>query len=131
MWRLETYVAQHVDRTIATLVKIRSSVLNECTFCIDMHSRDAVADGETMQRVFAVAAWRDSPFFDERERAALALTDALTRLGDDGVPDRVWEDVRQWWSERETADLVLAVGVINLWNRILIATRRQLSPARS
>jgi AhpD family alkylhydroperoxidase len=123
--RLEQYVSENVDRRVLELVKLRASMVNECGYCVDMHSRDALAAGETHQRLFAVAAWRESPFFDERERAALAVTDALTRLGEHGVPDAVWEDVRAVWSEEETADLVLAVATINVWNRIVAATRLQ------
>ena len=73
------------------LVKLRASMLNGCAFCVDMHSREALAAGESSRRLFAVAAWREAPFFDERERAALALTDAVTRLGEHGVPDDVWD----------------------------------------
>lgn len=125
VWGLEQYVSENVDSRVLELVKLRASMVNECSYCVDMHSRDALAAGETLQRLFAVAAWRESPFFDERERAALALTDALTRLGEHGVPDAVWEDVRAVWSEEETANLVLAVATINVWNRILAATRLQ------
>ena len=129
LWGLERYVAGAVDRTVLEVVKLRASILNECTYCIDMHGRDAAAAGETQQRLLAVAAWRDAPFFDERERAALALTDELTHLTGDGVPDRVWEGVSAVWSERETADLVLAVATINAWNRVTIATRLQPAAA--
>src|SRR4051812_44980221 len=80
---LEQYVQANVDATVLELVKLRASILNGCSFCVDMHSRDALAAGESTQRLFAVSAWRDAPFFDARERAALALTDAVTRLGDD------------------------------------------------
>jgi len=84
---LETYVREHVDHTLLELVKLRASMLNGCAFCVDMHSRDALAAGESTRRLFAVSAWREAPFFNERERAALELTEAVTRLGEDGVPD--------------------------------------------
>jgi AhpD family alkylhydroperoxidase len=129
LWALERYVAGAVDRTVLDLVKLRASILNECTYCIDMHSRDAATAGETQQRLFAVAAWREAPFFDERERAARALTDALTRLTGDGGSDLLWKGVSAVWSEQETANLVLAVATINAWNRVTIATRLQPTAA--
>jgi AhpD family alkylhydroperoxidase len=125
VWDLEQRVSRRVDPTVLKLVKLRASMVNECHYCVDLHSRDALAAGESTRRLFAVAAWRDSSFFDDRERAALALTDAVTRLGEGGVPDDVWEGVRSVWSEEETADLLLAVATINLWNRILVTTRLQ------
>jgi AhpD family alkylhydroperoxidase len=122
---LEGYVSSKIDGTLLHLIKLRASVVNGCTFCVDMHSRDALADGEDSRRLFAVAAWYESPFFDERERAALALTDAVTKLGQYGVPDDVWEGAAKQFSEEELADLVLGIGTINLWNRIAITSRTQ------
>ncbi|TDB89227.1 carboxymuconolactone decarboxylase family protein, partial [Micromonospora fluostatini] len=113
------------EHTVLHLVKLRASVLNGGAFCVDMHSRDALAAGGSSRRLFAVAAWHEAPFFDERERAALALTDALTRLGDHGVPDEVWDAAARVWSEKEVADLVVAIATINVWNRIVAATRLQ------
>ncbi|MCK9894534.1 carboxymuconolactone decarboxylase family protein [Frankia sp. AgB32] len=125
MLGLETYVRKHVDATLLELVKLRASVINGCSFCVDMHSRDALAAGESSRRLFAVSAWREAPFFDERERAALALTDEATRLGPDGVSDDTWAVVTKHFSDREAADLVLAIATINSWNRIAIPTRTQ------
>jgi AhpD family alkylhydroperoxidase len=122
---LEGYVSSVVDGTLLHLIKLRASVVNGCTFCVDMHSRDALKEGEDSRRLFAVAAWYESPFFDERERAALALTDAVTRLGPHGVPDDVWAAAAERFSEEELANLVLAIGTINLWNRIGITSRTQ------
>ncbi|WP_405099804.1 carboxymuconolactone decarboxylase family protein [Micromonospora sp. NBC_01412] len=122
---LERYTRANLDHTVLHLVKVRASMLNSCGFCVDMHSRDALAAGESSRRLFAVAAWRETPFFDERERTALALTDALTRLGEHGVPDEVWDDAAKVWSEKELADLTVAIATINVWNRIVAATRRQ------
>jgi AhpD family alkylhydroperoxidase len=127
--RLEEYVRANVEHRVLELVKLRASILNGCAFCVDMHGRDALEHGESSQRLFAVAAWRESPFFDQRERAALALTDAVTRLGEQGVPDEVWTGAQAAWSERELADLVLALATINVWNRIAVTTRMQ--PVRS
>ncbi|MBB5824818.1 carboxymuconolactone decarboxylase family protein [Micromonospora carbonacea] len=124
---LERYARDNVDHTVLELVKLRASMLNGCAFCVDMHSREALAAGESSRRLFAVAAWREAPFFDERERTALALTDALTRLGEHGVPDDVWDAATKVWSERELADLTVAIATINVWNRIVAATRRRPS----
>ncbi|MFD2767800.1 carboxymuconolactone decarboxylase family protein [Micromonospora eburnea] len=122
---LEKYIRGNLDHTVLELVKIRASMLNGCAFCVDMHSRDALAAGESSRRLFAVAAWRDAPFFDERERTALALTDAVTRLGEHGVPDEVWDAAAKVWSEKELADLIVAIATINVWNRISVSTRNE------
>lgn len=126
VYGLEAYVRANVDSTVLELVKLRASMLNECAFCVDMHSRDALAAGMDSRRLFAVAAWREAPFFSEPERTALALTDAITRLGQGGVPDGVWDAAAAIWSERELADLVLAIATINVWNRIAVPTRTPL-----
>lgn len=120
---LEKYVRANVDHTVLELVKLRASMINGCAFCVDMHSREALDAGESSRRLFAVAAWREASFFDERERAALALTDAVTRLGEHGVPDEVWDAAAKVWSEKELADLVLAIATINVWNRIGVTLR--------
>lgn len=122
---LEKCVKASVDHTILELVKLRASIINGCAFCVDMHTRDALANGESSRRLFAVAAWREAPFFDERERAALALTDAVTELGQHGVPDDVWDGALAHWSQQEVAGLVMAIATINVWNRIAISTRMQ------
>ncbi|MFI7080840.1 MULTISPECIES: carboxymuconolactone decarboxylase family protein [unclassified Micromonospora] len=123
---LEKYVRANVDHTVLELVKLRASILNGCAFCVDMHSQEALGAGESSRRLFAVAAWREAPFFDERERTALALTDAVTRLGEHGVPDDVWEDAAKVWPEKALADLVLAIATINVWNRIAVTFRNDL-----
>lgn len=122
---LEKCVQASVDHTILELVKLRASIINGCAFCVDMHTRDALANGESSRRLFAVAAWREAPFFDDRERAALALTDAVTELGQQGVPDDVWDGALAHWSQQEVAGLVMAIATINVWNRIAISTRMQ------
>ncbi|MER5458482.1 carboxymuconolactone decarboxylase family protein [Micromonospora sp. NPDC002389] len=123
---LEKYVRANVDHTVLELVKLRASILNGCAFCVDMHSQEALGVGESSRRLFAVAAWREAPFFDERERTALALTDAVTRLGEHGVPDDVWQDAAKVWPEKALADLVLAIATINVWNRIAVTFRNDL-----
>ncbi|NES17306.1 MULTISPECIES: carboxymuconolactone decarboxylase family protein [Micromonospora] len=122
---LEKYLHANLDHTVLELVKLRASMLNGCSFCVDMHSREALAAGEDSRRLFAVAAWREAPFFSERERAALALTDAVTRLGEHGVPDEVWDAAAKVWSEKELADLVIAIATINVWNRISVTSQTQ------
>jgi AhpD family alkylhydroperoxidase len=128
---VERYVRGAVDHTVLELVKLRASILNGCAFCIDMHSAEALRAGERLERLFGVAAWEEAPFYDERERAALALTDAVTRLGPHGVPDDVWDGAAAAFTERELADLVGAIGVINLWNRLAIAARSTPLSART
>jgi AhpD family alkylhydroperoxidase len=120
---LERYARSHVDGQLYQLVKLRASLVNGCAYCVDMHSRDALAAGEPPARLFGLAAWHDTEFFTERERAALALTDSVTRLGPDGVPDDVWDAAAKEFSERELADLLIAIATINVWNRIAIPTR--------
>ncbi|SCG64212.1 carboxymuconolactone decarboxylase family protein [Micromonospora halophytica] len=122
---LERYVRANVEHGVLELVKLRASMLNGCAYCVDMHSRDALAAGESSRRLFAVSTWREAPFFDERERTALALTDAVTRLGEHGVPDDVWDAAAKVWSEKELADLVTAVATINVWNRIAVTCRTE------
>lgn len=117
-----------VPQPTLELVKIRASQINGCSFCLDMHSRDAKKAGETDERLFAVAAWREAPFYTEAERAALALTEAATRLSDrpDPVPDDVWAKAAEHYDEETLAALVMAIAAINAWNRIGVAT--QLTP---
>jgi AhpD family alkylhydroperoxidase len=108
------------------LIYLRASQINGCSFCVDMHSRDLKKAGETDERVFAVAAWRESPYFTDPERAALALTEAATRLSDrpDPVPDEVWNEAAKHYNEQALASLVVAIAVINAWNRISVTTRQ-------
>jgi AhpD family alkylhydroperoxidase len=107
------------------LVRIRASQLNGCAYCIDLHSVDAQKAGEEDRRLFALAAWRESPFFDQRERAALALTDALTRLGVGGVPDAVYDAAAEVFSEDELGRLIGVIIAINAWNRVGVGTAMQ------
>lgn len=108
------------------LVALRASQLNGCSVCVDLHWRMMRKDGETDERLFAVAAWRDAPFFTESERAALDLTEAVTRLSDrsDPVPDPVWKEAARHYGETELSALLLAIAGINVWNRLNIATRQ-------
>src|SRR5579864_4659344 len=110
------------------LVHLRASQINGCGLCTDMHARDAKKAGETDERLFAVAAWREAPYFTAAERAALALTEAATRLSDraDPVPDAIWDEATRYYDEPALAALVISIATINAWNRIN-ATTRQLA----
>lgn len=125
---LEGQVRQHVDAALLHLVKLRASIVNGCAFCVDMHSREALAEGEDSRRLFAVAAWRESPFFTDAERGALSLTDAVTRLGDHGVDDATWQEAIDVLGEETVAELLYAIGTINLWNRIAVASHAMPPP---
>ena len=123
LYAVETYLAGcSLERSLRELVKIRASQINGCAFCIDMHTKDARAAGETEQRIFALNAWRETPFFTDRERAALAWTEAVTELND-GVSDELFEEVRNQLSEKEVVELTWAVAAINAWNRLAISFR--------
>jgi AhpD family alkylhydroperoxidase len=111
-----------LEPRLRELVRIRASQLNGCAFCVDMHSVDAQRAGEHDRRIFAVAAWRESDFFDARERAALALTEAMTRLGDGGVPDEVYGRAAEIFGEDELVRLMGVIIAINAWNRVGVAT---------
>src|SRR5688572_24831581 len=115
-----------VPASTIELIHLRASQINGCSVCVDMHSRTLKRKGETDERLFAVAAWRDAPFFTDAERAALALTESLTRLSDreDAVPDAVWEEAARHYDERGLSALLLAISAINVWNRLNAATRQ-------
>jgi AhpD family alkylhydroperoxidase len=108
------------------LVHLRVSQINGCAVCLDMHARELVHAGESNERLFAVAAWREAPYFTDAERAALALAEAATRLADrpDAVPDEIWNEAARHYNERELAALVVGIAMINLWNRINATTRQ-------
>jgi len=108
---------------LLNLIKTRASQINGCAYCLDMHTKDARAEGESEQRLFTLDAWRETPFFDERERAALEWTEAVTRVADTHVPDEVYERAKAHFSEQELIDLTLAVTNINAWNRLNVAFR--------
>jgi AhpD family alkylhydroperoxidase len=105
------------------LVNLRASQINGCAYCIDMHTKDARAAGETEQRLYAVSAWRDTPFFDERERAALALCEAVTRVAETHVPDAIWDEAAAHFEPGELSHLLFAIVSINAYNRLAIASR--------
>lgn len=114
-----------LDHALLELVKMRASQINGCAYCLDMHSKDARAAGETEQRLYLLNAWREAPFYSDRERAALEWTEALTRLGSHAVPDQVYSEVRQHFNEKEIVELSYAIVAINGWNRLAIAFRAE------
>jgi len=121
---LDAYLARcGLEASLRELVKLRASQINGCAYCVDMHSLDARAGGETEQRLYALAVWHETPFFTERERAALLWTEKLTLLSVDHVPDEVFEQVRQHFSEEELANLTLVIATINAWNRFGVGFR--------
>lgn len=121
---LEAYVrSSDLDRRLFELVKIRASQINGCAFCLNMHTHDARELGETEQRIYLLNAWRETESFTPKERAALALTEAVTLVAQTHVPDDVYEEARQHFTEKELAALVMAIVVINGWNRIAITSR--------
>jgi AhpD family alkylhydroperoxidase len=124
MLGLERQVHQSgLDETLLNLVRMRASQINGCAYCLDMHSKDARAGGETEQRLYGLNAWREAPYYTPRERAALEWTEALTLVTEGHVPDDVFERVREQFSEDEIAHLSLAVVAINGWNRLNVAAR--------
>ena len=112
-----------LERSLLELVKSRASQINGCAYCLDMHTKDARALGETEQRIYGLNAWHETPYFTPRERAALAWTEAVTRVADTRVPDDVYEEVRPHFTEEELLSLTFEVMVINSWNRLAIASR--------
>ena len=112
-----------LEPSLQELVKIRASQINGCAYCIDMHTKDARAEGESEQRIYALSAWEETPFFTPRERAALAYTEAVTRVADTHVPDEVWEETARHFSEDEMVALTFALVAINGWNRLAISLR--------
>ena len=112
-----------MDKKLFHLIEIRASQLNGCAYCIDMHTKDARLAGETEQRIYALSAWHETPFFTERERAALEYTEAVTRVGDTHVPDELFARVSKLFEEEEMVALTFAVVVINSWNRLSISFR--------
>lgn len=117
--------ASGIDPDLLHLVKIRASQINGCAYCVDMHVKDSLADGLDAQKLHLIATWQESPFFSQRERAALEWTESVTLISQTGVPDSAFEAMSAEFSELEIAQLTVAVGTINLWNRIAVSSRTQ------
>jgi AhpD family alkylhydroperoxidase len=126
-------LAKAIDRARVPLpfelLHLRASQINGCSVCVDMHAKAAAAAGESVDRLIATAAWRETPFFSDAERAALALTEALTRLGDrtGQVPDELWDAVAEHYDEEALAAIVMSIALVNLWNRLNVATGQVVS----
>jgi len=124
MLNIESYIANcGLDHKLLHLIKMRASQINGCAYCLDMHSKDARALGETEQRLYELNAWRETPFYSDRERAALAWTEAVTLITEGHVPDAVYNSVREQFSEEELVNLTLAITTLNAWNRLAISFR--------
>ena len=124
MAELERYVhGTGIERQLLELVKLRASQMNGCAYCLDMHSKDARAAGETEQRIYVLSAWREAPFYSARERAALAWTETVTQLPPHGISDDAYDAARAEFSEQELVELTMAIIAINGWNRLQVAFR--------
>lgn len=124
MLDFENYVRNSgLEHSLIELVKTRASQINGCAYCIHMHTRDARASGETEERLYLLSAWRESPLYTRRERAALAWTEALTRIAETGAPDKDYEEVHQHFKDEELVNLTLLIGAINVWNRLAVGFR--------
>src|SRR4051812_20266842 len=124
MFGLEKYLqSSSLPQNLLLLLKLRVSQINGCAYCLDMHSKDLRASGETEQRLYLLDAWREAPFYNDRERAALAWAEAVSRVSETHVPDEVYEQARSQFTDEELVDLTLAVAAINSWNRLSIAFR--------
>jgi len=124
---VENYVRKSgLETKLLELVRLRASQMNGCAYCVDMHTKDARAEGESEQRLYAVLVWRDTPFFTERERAALAWTEAITRIGESRASDTVYQQALRQFNEKEMVDLTMAIIAINSWNRLAIGFRAEV-----
>lgn len=123
--QVQAYINHHsgLDPSLLNLVYMRASQINGCAYCIDMHSKDARAMGESEQRLYELNAWRETPFYTDKERAALEWTEAVTQISKDHAPDDVYEHVRKYFGEAELVNLTLAIAQINVWNRLAISLR--------
>jgi AhpD family alkylhydroperoxidase len=123
---LSKYVSNcGLEESLLNLVNLRASQINGCAFCLDMHWKDARVAGETEQRLYGLNAWRETSYYTERERAALSLTEAVTRIADSHVPDELYDDVKSHFSEEELVNLTLAITTINSWNRLVLTFRTE------
>lgn len=133
MYGLETYLRKSsgLEPLLLELVRLRASLINGCAYCIDLHTKEARALGETEQRLYTLSVWRETPFYTERERAALLWTEHVTRISEEHVPDSVYQQASQHFRAEELVDLTLAVVTINGWNRLAIAFRAVPGPAQT
>jgi len=123
MLGLEQYLNEStIDKNLLELIKIRASQINGCAFCLEMHTKDARKLGETEQRIYLLNAWREAPYYTPQERSVLALTEAITLISNNQVPDEVYQEAAKHYSQKELADIIMAIITINAWNRIAIST---------
>jgi AhpD family alkylhydroperoxidase len=126
VYALEMFVKNSgLDHSLLQLIKLRSSQINGCAFCVDMHWKDARAEGETEERLYMLSAWHEATVYSEKERAALALTEAVTLVSETHVPDEVYEEAKKHFSDKELVNLVIAIATINTWNRLAITFRSE------
>lgn len=124
MVHLERYLkTTSIDMKLKELIKIRASQINGCAYCIDLHTKDARKQGETEQRIYALNAWRETPFFSPEERAVLAFTESITLVADTHVPDDVYEEMMRYFDEKQISEIIMQIVAINAWNRIGVSTR--------
>jgi AhpD family alkylhydroperoxidase len=124
MFQFQEYVNNcGLETSLINLIDLRASQINGCAFCLDMHTKDARAEGESEQRLYLLSAWREAPFYSERERAALEWTEAVTLVANDHIPDEVYERVRPHFTDEELVNLTMAINAINSWNRLNVAFR--------
>ncbi|MCC7051570.1 MAG: carboxymuconolactone decarboxylase family protein, partial [Bacteroidia bacterium] len=120
---MEKYLAETgMNHLLKELIKIRASQINKCAYCLEMHTQDARKYGETEQRIYALPAWEESPHFTEQERAVLAFTEEITKISEHGVSDKTFEEMKKHFTDKQIAQIILAVGQINFWNRIAVST---------
>lgn len=124
---LEGYISESLDETLKNLVYLRASLMNGCTYCVDSHSTDLLKGGMQPRKILSVTTWRESTFYDERERMAFELTEAITNISG-GVSDELWDAALTVFSEKELGDLILAISTIGVWNRIGISTQLPTPP---
>ncbi|WHY72685.1 carboxymuconolactone decarboxylase family protein [Fictibacillus enclensis] len=125
MLAVENYVARtSIDKTLKELIKIRASQVNGCAFCLNMHTKEARELGETEQRIYALNAWRETPYFTPEERAVLALTEAVTLVAESHVPDDVYNEAARYFDEKQMSEIIMQIVVINAWNRLAVTARK-------
>ncbi|MNK25316.1 Carboxymuconolactone decarboxylase family protein [compost metagenome] len=128
MFALETYLAQaEISKTIKELIKIRASQINSCAYCLDMHTKDAIKYGETAERIFLISAWHEAEkFFTEEEKVALKMTEEITLISQSGLSDETYQKATKVFSEKQIAEIIMAIVTINAWNRIAISTKLEI-----
>ncbi|MDM5336176.1 carboxymuconolactone decarboxylase family protein [Fictibacillus enclensis] len=125
MLEVENYIARtSIDKRLKELIKIRASQVNGCAFCLNMHTKEARELGETEQRIYALNAWRETPYFTPEERAVLALTEAVTLVAESHVPDDVYNEAAQYFDEKQMSEIIMQIVVINAWNRLAVTARK-------